>query len=180
MNLHHSFWLTGYLDRRELFTWMHEKKFKKRKKYQRGFVPQTSSPLPLSWRQRHWPVSPWCDALIYVTLAPPLSSGRVATMGWSEQKKHINKYTRIHTETESLCATLSFYCSVIQKSSEMIVNTDQPKHHLSGNLFLPLCLKLTLFIKAAKAKTAKASPKGWNLHCMLPWLASIYLSLYYN
>lgn len=87
MNLHHSFWLTGYLDRRELFTWMHEKKFKKRKKYQRGFVPQTSSPLPLSWRQRHWPVSPWCDALIYVTLAPPLSSGRVATMGWSEQKK---------------------------------------------------------------------------------------------
>lgn len=93
-----------------------KKKLKKRKKYQRGFVPQTSSPLPLSWRQRHWPVSPWCDALIYVTLAPPLSSGRVATVGWSEQKNHINKYTRIHTETESLCATLSFYCSVIQKS----------------------------------------------------------------
>lgn len=59
--------------------------WKKEKNNQRGFVAQTSL-LALSWRQRHWPVSPWCDALIYVTPAPPLSSGRVVTTGWGEQK----------------------------------------------------------------------------------------------
>lgn len=56
----------------------------------RGFVAQTSlsrSARP-DWRQKHWPVSPWCDALIYVTLAPLLSSGREVTTGWSKQKTH--------------------------------------------------------------------------------------------
>lgn len=55
-------------------------------KNQRGSMSQTP---PLLLRQRRWPVSPWYDALFYVTPTPPLSSGRTVTTGWREEK-HTN------------------------------------------------------------------------------------------
>lgn len=40
----------------------------------------------LSWRQSHWPVSPWCVAWIYGSLPPPLSSDRWVTLCWNKQR----------------------------------------------------------------------------------------------
>lgn len=40
----------------------------------------------LSWRQSHWPVSPWCVAWIYGSLPPPLSSDRWVTLCCNKQR----------------------------------------------------------------------------------------------
>lgn len=84
-----------------------KRKKRKRNKISTGLVSHTSPASSLILRQRRWPVSPWCDALIYVTPSPPLSSGRAVTTGWG-QEKHKLVYKKKHQHNFFMCNLLQW------------------------------------------------------------------------
>lgn len=93
MNLHHSVWLTGYLDRRELFTWLHQKKKERKdgekKNHLRGFVAQTSLLALIGDRGTDLCLH---DATLWFTgLRPPHSP-----LAGKWQRAEVNKKTHIN------------------------------------------------------------------------------------